>query len=257
MQVKLSAVIITYNEERNIARCLDSLQGVVDEIVVVDSFSEDATKSICLAKGARFIENPFGGHIEQKNYAKAQANSDHLLSLDADEALDDELRESVLKVKQNWKYDAYKMNRLTNYCGHWVRHSGWYPDTKIRLFDRRKGEWGGQNPHDKFIPKKGVKVKWIEGDILHYSFYDREGHLQQIEKFSSIAARALHAKGKKSSLIKRWVNPAARFIKAYFLRLGLLDGKAGFDIARYSAYANHLKYKKLQQLQSVNASDEQ
>ncbi|MAY82665.1 MAG: glycosyl transferase [Flavobacteriales bacterium] len=252
MQIKLSAVVITFNEERNIARCLDSLQSVADEILVVDSFSSDATKQICIEKGARFIENAFGGHIEQKNFAKEQAQYDHVLSLDADEALDEELQTNILKIKENWEHDAYKMNRLTNYCGSWVHHSGWYPDTKIRLFDRRKGEWGGDNPHDKFIPHKGVEVKWISGDILHYSFYDRAGHLQQIEKFSSIAARALHKRGKRSNIIKRWINPAARFIKAYFLRLGFLDGKAGFDIARFSAYANWLKYRKLQELHSVN-----
>jgi len=252
MEVKLSAVIITYNEARNIARCLDSVQKVADEILVVDSFSEDATKQICLKKRASFIEHTFEGHIEQKNYAKAKAKYDHILSLDADEALDEELQANVFKIKQNWEHDAYKMNRLTNYCGAWVHHSGWYPDTKIRLFDRRIGDWGGSNPHDKFIPQKGVKVKWISGDILHYSFYDRAGHLQQIEKFSSIAARALHQKGKRSTFIRRWVNPAARFIKAYILRLGFLDGKAGFDIARFSAYANWLKYQKLRKLQSVN-----
>jgi len=257
MQVKLSAVIITFNEERNIGRCLDSLQDVADEVLVVDSFSEDATKAICLEKGARFLENKFEGHIEQKNWAKERASYDHIISLDADEALDEQLQANILKIKENWQYDAYKMNRLTNYCGSWVRHSGWYPDTKTRLFDRRKGFWGGSNPHDKFIPRKGSKVKWISGDILHYSFYDREGHLQQIEKFSSIAARALHANGKRSSLIKRWVNPAARFIKAYLLRLGFLDGKAGFDIARFSAYANWLKYRKLHQLESVNHGQSQ
>ena len=251
MQVKLSAVIITYNEERNIGRCLESLNAVADEILVVDSFSTDKTEKISLDAGAIFVKNPFEGHIEQKNWAREHATFDHIISLDADEALDEELQKNILKIKDDWKFDAYKMNRLTNYCGHWVKHSGWYPDTKIRLFDRRKGEWGGNNPHDKFIPQKGVKVKWISGDILHYSFYEREDHLRQIEKFSTIAAEALHKKGVKSTVLKRFINPLARFIKAYIIRLGVLDGKAGFDIARYSAYANHLKYSKLKKLQSV------
>lgn len=256
MQIQLSAVIITYNEERNIGRCLDSLVGIADEILVVDSFSEDKTEEISLNKGARFIKHAFEGHIEQKNWAMAQAKYEHVLALDADEALDEELQKNILAIKENWKFEAYKMNRLTNYCGHWVHHSGWYPDTKIRLFDRRKGGWGGSNPHDKFIPKKGEKVKWISGDILHYSFYDREGHLNQIEKFSTIAAQAAFNKGKRSTLIRRFVNPLARFVKAFILRRGFLDGKAGFDIARYSAYANYLKYRKLQQLQSVKSADE-
>lgn len=254
MQVQLSAVIITYNEERNIARCIDSLLPVADEILVVDSFSEDRTEEICLQKGVSFVKHTFEGHIEQKNWAKEQAKFDHIISLDADEALDEELQKNILKIKQNWKHSAYKMNRLTNYCGSWIHHSGWYPDTKTRLFDRKKGEWGGSNPHDKFIPQKGVKVQWISGDILHYSFYDREGHLKQIEKFSTIAAEALYKKGKRSNFIKLFINPIARFIKAYIIRAGFLDGSAGFDIARYSAYANYLKYRKLQKLQSVNNS---
>lgn len=251
MPIQLSAVVITYNEERNIGRCLDSLAGIADEILVVDSFSEDKTEEISLAKGARFIKHAFEGHIEQKNWAMAQAKYEHVLALDADEALDEELKKNILAIKENWEFDAYKMNRLTNYCGHWVHHSGWYPDTKIRLFERGIGYWGGSNPHDKFMPQKGVKVKWISGDILHYSFYDREGHLKQIEKFSTIAAQAAFNKGKRSTLIRRFVNPLARFVKAFILRRGFLDGTAGFDIARYSAYANYLKYRKLLQLQSV------
>lgn len=256
MQVQLSAVIITYNEERNIARCIDSLQSVADEILVVDSFSEDKTEEICKEKGVRFIKHAFEGHIEQKNWSKDQASFDHIISLDADEALDEELQKNIKKIKSNWEFPAYKMNRLTNYCGHWVRHSGWYPDTKIRLFDRRKGKWGGSNPHDKFLLNDRQKAKWISGDILHYSFYDREGHLKQIEKFSTIAAQALYEKGKRSNFLKLFINPIARFLKAYFLRAGFLDGSAGFDIARYSAYANYLKYRKLQKLQSVKASGE-
>ncbi len=258
MQVQLSAVIITFNEERNIGRCIDSLKSVADEILVVDSFSTDRTEEICREKGARFVSHAFEGHIEQKNWAKGEAKFDHVISLDADEALDEELQRNITQIKNDWKCDAYKMNRLTNYCGHWVRHSGWYPDTKIRLFDRRKGDWGGSNPHDKYIPQAGVKVKWISGDILHYSFYTREEHLKQIDKFSTIAANALFKKGKRSNIIKRYINPIARFVKAFIIRLGFLDGKAGFDIARYSAYANHLKYSKLQKLQSVkgSASDE-
>lgn len=251
MQVQISAVIITFNEERNIGRCIDSLRTIADEILVVDSFSNDRTKEICLEKGVRFLENAFEGHIEQKNWAKDHASFDHILSLDADEALDEQLQSEILSIKNNWSFSAYKMNRLTNYCGHWVRYSGWYPDTKVRLFDRREGKWGGTNPHDKFIPNKEVEVKWIPGDILHYSFYSREEHLKQIEKFSTIAANALHKKGKRASLFRRFVNPIARFIKAYLLRLGFLDGKAGFDIARYSAYANFLKYRKLHKLQTV------
>ncbi|MCB0803785.1 MAG: glycosyltransferase family 2 protein, partial [Flavobacteriales bacterium] len=242
MQIKISAVIITFNEERNIERCLLSIKDIVDEIVVVDSYSKDATKSICEKYNVRFIEHPFDGHIEQKNWAKDQATNNYILSLDADEALDKDLQKSVLIAKNDWKYDSYKMNRLTNYCGKWIRHSGWYPDTKLRLFDRRKGEWGGSNPHDKYLPVEGAKIGYLKGDILHYSYYTRQEHLNQLEYFSEIASKDLYQKGKKATYFKLILNPIASFIKAYFLKMGFLDGLAGFHISRLAAYSNYLKY---------------
>ena len=254
MQVKISAVIITFNEEKNIERCLKSLAGLVDEIVVVDSYSKDQTEQICNRYNVRFIQHEFIGHIEQKNWAKDQATFDYILSLDADEALDEELKKSVLKAKENWSFDSYRMNRLTNYCGQWIRHSGWYPDTKLRLFDRRKGIWGGRNPHDKYIPEKGARIGFLQGDILHYSFYTREEHIKQIHYFSDIASKAMLEKGKRSSYLKILIKPIARFVKAYFLHRGFLDGAAGFTISRLSAYANYLKYSKLLKLQGKHAS---
>jgi|SRR5690554_1381621 len=249
MPIKLSVVIITFNEERNIERCILSVQEIADEILVVDSFSTDKTEEICRKYKVRFITHAFEGHIQQKNWAKDQAQYDCILSLDADEALDNTLKKEVKAAKYNWEYSAYKMNRLTNYCGKWIRHSGWYPDTKVRLFDRRTGEWGGTNPHDKYFPDKNVKIGYLKGDILHYSFYTREQHLQQIEKFSSIGAKALFEKGKRSNGVKIIVKPMARFIKAYIIKLGFLDGTAGFTISRLSAYANYLKYVKLKKIQ--------
>ena len=249
MQVQLSAVIITFNEEKNIERCVLSAQKVADEVLVVDSFSKDKTKSICEKLGVRFLEHGFEGHIQQKNWAKSQAKFDYVLSLDADEALDEKLAKEILSTKDNWKSNAYKMNRMTNYCGHWVRHTSWYPDTKIRLFDRRVGKWDGLNPHDEYrLPSKEY-VPHLEGDILHYSFYTKAEHLLQIEKFSSIGAQALLEKGKRSNLVLILIKPLARFIKNYVVRLGFLDGKAGWDISTLSAYANYLKYKKLSRLQ--------
>ncbi|MFT6166698.1 MAG: glycosyltransferase involved in cell wall biosynthesis [Vicingaceae bacterium] len=249
MQVQLSAVIITFNEEKNIERCVLSAQKVADEVLVVDSFSKDKTKLICEKLGVRFLEHAFEGHIQQKNWAKSQAQFDYVLSLDADEALDEKLTKDILSVKHNWKSIAYKMNRMTNYCGYWVRHTSWYPDTKIRLFDRRVGRWDGLNPHDEYrVPSKEY-VPHLEGDILHYSFYTKAEHLLQIEKFSTIGAQALLEKGKRSNLVLIVVKPLARFIKNYVVRLGFLDGKAGWDISTLSAYANYLKYKKLSRLQ--------
>ncbi|MFN9801337.1 MAG: glycosyltransferase family 2 protein, partial [Bacteroidota bacterium] len=145
----ISAAIITYNEEKNIRRCLESLQGVADEIVVVDSGSTDSTAALCSAYGVRILVHPFEGHIQQKNYALNQCTGDWILSLDADEALSPELRASVLRVKNHLTSPAYQVNRLTNYCGHWVRYCGWYPDRKVRLVQRGKARWTGVNPHDR------------------------------------------------------------------------------------------------------------
>jgi len=230
-------------------RCLDSVMGVADDIVVVDSFSKDKTKEICLGKGARFVEHAFEGHIQQKNWAITQAKYPHVLSLDADEALDEKLKQSILKVKENWNRDGYYMNRLTNYCGHWIKHCGWYPDKKLRLWDSRKGEWRGINPHDKYELFEGDKdTGYLQGDILHYSFDSIESHIKQIEYFTDISAKALFEKGKKPNFVKLYLSPAAKFIESYFLKAGFLDGKYGYLVCKNSAWAKKIKYRKLRKL---------
>ena len=151
MGTPISAVIITYNEELNLERCLLSLQGIADEIIVVDSFSTDKTVEIAKNFGAHVFQQVFLGYVEQKNFALSKTNYLHVLSLDADEEISEKLRESILEVKENWTHDGYYFNRLTNYGGKWIKHTSWYPSKKLRLWDKRKGEWGGMNPHDKFI----------------------------------------------------------------------------------------------------------
>ncbi|MBL7932668.1 MAG: glycosyltransferase family 2 protein [Bacteroidia bacterium] len=253
--IKLSAVIITFNEERNIERCLISLKPIADEIVVLDSFSTDKTEEICLKHGVKFFQHVFDGHIQQKNRAITYASNDHVLSLDADEALDEKLQRSIAEVKNNFKLQGYYMNRLTNYCGHWVRHCGWYPDEKLRLWDRRKGEWRGVNPHDKYELFDGdKKAGHLKGDILHYSYYSVADHYKQVEYFTNIASKAYYEKGKKAPIYKLIVNPIAKFVDHYLLHLGFLDGKAGYLISRISAYATWLKYKKLRNLYYQKAS---
>src|SRR5258706_12624584 len=143
----ISDVIITYNEEKKIGRCIDSLKGVADEILVIDSFSTDGTEALCLQKGVRFIKNEFEGYTEQKNFGNKQSQYDFILSLDADEELSAELKKSILDVKNHLEFDGYTMNRLSNYCGKWIHHSGWYPDPKLRLWRRAKGECGGNFVH--------------------------------------------------------------------------------------------------------------
>jgi glycosyltransferase involved in cell wall biosynthesis len=241
----LSAVIITYNEEKNIARCLESVKDLADEIIVVDSFSTDATEEICARYHVKFITHAFAGHIEQKNYAAHIATHDWVLSLDADEALTPELKESIRKVLENPQCNAYKMNRLTFYCGRWIRHCGWYPDAKARLWIRHSGAWGGINPHDRWeLHDRGEPYGKLKGDLLHYSYYTVSDHLKQIEYFTEIAAKAEAALGKTPSIPKILLGPAVKFIQSYFFRLGFLDGYHGFVICRLSAMASFIKYVK-------------
>jgi glycosyltransferase involved in cell wall biosynthesis len=247
--IKLSVVIIAYNEEKNIERCLISVKDVADEIVVLDSFSTDRTEEICKKYGVKFFQHKFDGHIEQKNRAITHASNPYVLSLDSDEALDADLINSIKEVKKNFAKEGYYMNRLTNYCGHWVKHCGWYPDKKLRLWESKKGSWTGINPHDKYELLNGdQQAGYLRGNILHYSYYSVEDHYKQVDYFTNISAHAYFKKGSGAPFFKLFVNPIAKFVDHYFLKLGFLDGKAGYLISRISAYATYLKYKKLRTL---------
>jgi glycosyltransferase involved in cell wall biosynthesis len=246
--LKLSVVVITLNEEKNIARCLESVKDIADEIVIVDSFSTDRTEEICQAYKARFIKHEFKGHIEQKNWAIEQATHLHVLSLDADEELSERLKKSILEVKGNWKYDGYYFNRLTNYCGKWIRHTSWYPARKLRLWDKSKGKWGGVNPHDKFKLEKGATKKFLKGDLLHYSYYSINEHVAQINNFSTIVANAYFKDNKRASYFNIVFHPVWRLFRDYVIKLGFLDGFYGLVVSVNSAHETFLKYIKLRNL---------
>ena len=221
---------------------------MVDEIVVVDSFSTDRTEEICRLKGARFFQHAWSGYAEQKNYANSLALHDTILSIDADEALSEELRDSILKVKDNMLYDGYSMNRLTNYCGKWIRHGSWYPDRKIRIFDRRKGRWEGAI-HEEFIFEGQVKIQFLKGDLLHYSYFSIPDHIRQADHYTDITSKLAFDRGKRSNLVKIIFSPVIKSIRDYFLLLGFLDGYYGMVVCRISAKATFLKYVKLRRLQ--------
>ena len=251
----ISAVIITWNEEKHIGQCLESVTNVVDEIVVVDSFSTDHTGEICKQYGARFIEHPFEGHIEQKNFALGQASFDHVLCLDADEELSEEMQASVKEVKQKWTHDAYSFNRLTWYCGKWIRHSTWYPSKKVRLVDRRKAQWEGINPHDCLRLAPGTSQKHLKGDLLHYSYETVDEHIQKIVRYAELASQAYYRAGKRSNYVRMLVNPAWRFLRDYVLELGFLDGRQGLIIARLSARETFCKYSNIRELYRKNKKE--
>lgn len=244
--VSLSVVIITFNEEANIGRCLAALGGVGNEVLVVDSFSTDRTVEICQAHGARVVQNAFAGYVEQKNFATAEAQFDYILQLDADEVLTDALRAEVTQIKANWLHAGYTLPRLTGYCGHWVRHGGWYPDRKLRLYDRRRGRWAGLLLHERYELNAGETTSALHADLLHYSYHSIEQHVGQLNKFTSIAAAELALRGKvRVSWAQLLLKPLWRFGHGYFFRLGFLDGFAGLCIAGISAWGVFLKFAKL------------
>jgi glycosyltransferase involved in cell wall biosynthesis len=245
---KISVVIITLNEERNLERCLNSVTEIAEEILIVDSFSTDRTEEIARKYQARFIQHEFQGYIEQKKWATQQAKYDYILSLDADEALSDELKKSILEVKNNWTHDGYTFNRLTNYCGKWIKHTSWYPSRKLRLFDRRKGQWQGIKVHEKFVMDKNASIKHIKGDLLHYSFYTIGQQIEQINKFSEMQSAAFYFKGNKFNNYHIVVRPFWRFFRDYFIKFGFLDGIYGFVISLNGAYEVFLKYLKLKKI---------
>ncbi len=250
--MKLSVVIITFNEERNIGRCIDSVKNIADEIIVLDSLSTDHTTIIAESKGAKVHQQPFLGYVEQKNKALDYCSHEFVLSLDADEAIDNVLENSIMRVKKSASTPLiYSMNRCTNYCGKFIRHGSWYPDRKIRLFKRSAVEWGGVNPHDKIILKENITVTHLKGDILHYSYNSIEEHVIQNNRFSTISAETLYSRGKRTSIFKLVVHPFWAFLVSFLIRRGFMDGFYGFVIALNVAHLSFLKHAKLYQKQKL------
>lgn len=246
--IQISVVVITLNEERNIARCLQSVQRIADEILVIDSLSTDNTVNISKQHGAKIILQPFLGYVAQRNFANEQANHDWVLVLDADEVISEKLEQSILQIKQTTPaYTAYKFSRLTNYCGTWIKHSGWYPDKKIRLINRKSGHWAGQKVHEYWQQNQQEPVGALKGDILHYSFYTISQHIRQMEHFSELWARAAAENGKNCSLFKIWIGPKWNFITNFIFRLGFLDGYPGYLVCKYNAFYTSIKYAKTRQ----------
>jgi len=245
---KISAVIITYNEEKLIGKCLASIDGIADEIIVVDSFSTDGTEEVCKKYNVRFVKNKFDGFRDQKNFALRLATYKNILSLDADEALSDRLRESILSIKtQPWKYDGYFFNRRNNYCGTWIRFSEWYPDRQLRLFYSDQGQWGELNLHEKFIMSNGSKIGKLKGDLLHWPFISLQDHLDKIEKYTLLGAEEFYKAGRKATIFTPYIHCFWAFFRTYIVKGGFLDGRNGYLICSLYAKSNLTKYKKLRE----------
>lgn len=241
----LSVVVITKNEAKNVGKCLESLLGVADDIVVVDSYSTDDTEMICKRYPVRFMQRTWAGYAETKNWANEQAASDWILSIDADEALSPELRASINLIKKEQPGAFCSFARLTWYCGKWIRHGGWYPDVKVRIFDRRYARWVGGFVHETLQYSSDIKCLKLKGDLLHYNFRSIDEHIEQVNAYSSLAAAERIARGEKASLGKLLLSPLFTFLKMYIFRLGFLDGWHGLVIAVNSAYVRFLRYAKM------------
>ncbi len=243
---RISAVIITYNEERNIARSITSLKNVADEVVVIDSFSTDNTVAIAEGLGAKVYQYAFKGYGEQKNNAINHAQYDWILNIDADEALSAQLEASLLDAKNAPKFDAYQFNILPNYCGKWIRHCGWYPAPKVRFWNKLKASMSNDKVHESLaLNDSSAKIGFLHGDLFHYSYHTISDHIRKIETYSEIGARFDVQRGKTCSLLKLLVIPRLEFFQLYIFKGGFLDGYYGFVICKNSSFASYVKYLKI------------
>jgi len=243
--ISISATIITLNEEAQIENCILSMQQVADEIIVVDDFSEDKTAEIATSCGAKVIQHKFEDFEKQKNFAGANAQYNWILNLDADERLSKELQESIINFKQNTTVDACKMTRL-NFIGEdAIKRCGWYPDKKLRLYNKLKAAWAGGPVHEHVKLQKGAAVKVLKGDIIHYSFKNRAAVKMRLQGYAKRIAQENYNNGKKTNLLKIYTRPVFQFLKLYFLKSGFLDFKNGFFVSKAVARERFLREKYL------------
>ena len=260
--MQLSATLITLNEERRLPRALASLSEIADEILVVDSGSADRTREIAAQHGARVISHPWEGYARQKNFAASQAKFDWILSLDADEVVTPELAAELREIKErgpesgNEAAVGFRMPRLPWYRGRWIRHSGWYPDHKLRLYDRRRARWVGDYVHES-VQADGP-VRTLRGDLHHFTCDSLDDHFRTVDRYTTLAAQEAYAQSKSNRKTTGWIlsralamtiaGPPWKFLETYFLRQGFRDGLAGVIIAGMAGYYVHEKYAKLWRL---------
>lgn len=249
MKNKLSVVIITKNEASNIGSCLDAAIAVSDDIWIIDSGSTDETINISREKGAHVVEGEWKGYGAMKNWGNSFCTNDWILSIDADEVLSPELIHSInqLSLKED---KVYLLDRITYYDGQWIKHCGWYPDWKPRLFNRNHARWLDDLIHEELTYDSSYKMSSVKlvGYLYHYSYPTLQHHLSKIDHYSKLSAEALFLKGKRSNFFKQYFSPIIRFLKTYFIKMGFRDGKAGWSIASHDALLVYKKYKLLKKM---------
>jgi glycosyltransferase involved in cell wall biosynthesis len=240
--IKISATIITFNEERNIARVIESLR-CCDEILVLDSGSNDRTVEIATNLGARVVEASWHGYAAQKNIAAELAGHDWILGLDADESLSEALEAEIWQIKKNGpRYDGYTVPRLAQYLGRWILHSGWHPDRKVRLFDRRKAKWIGQFVHESVVVEG--RIGHLKSNLLHFTCNSLSEHLRTMDSYTTLAAQEIVSRGKTVTFTRLLLEPLWTFFQTYVMKRGFLDGVEGLAIAYMAAIYNFVKYAK-------------
>jgi len=244
----ITAVIITHNEARNIQRCLASLKTVADEIIVIDSFSTDDTVAICKKEGAIVKQQAWSGFGPQKNAGIQLASHEYILSLDADEALDEDLKATILAAKKESLQGVYDFTRLNFYYGKFLRHGVEYPDFKIRLFPKTTVRWNDELVHETLLVPADLPKTRLKGHLLHYTYFTIQEHIAKANKYTDLGAELNFQKGKRASWFKIVFGPFATFMQAFIFKGGFLDGGHGFIVAVFHAHGTFMKYAKLWQL---------
>jgi len=251
---KVSVVIIVYDEERNLPVCLDTVSWA-NEIVVVDSYSQDRTVEVARKYTDAIYQREYQGHIDKKRFAVSKASHDWVFSIDADERATPELVEEIRAVltKGGDGHVAYTMPRITWHLGRWIRHGEWHPDRVTRLFRKSRMRYEGTEPHDRVVIDG--PTGHLKGNLLHYNYRDFAHQIQTVQAYSDVAARAMFAENSRTGILNLVFRPAFRFLKCYFLKLGILDGWPGLIMAITSAFYVHAKYAKLYELQKVRTRE--
>lgn len=257
---KITATILTFNEEKRIAACLDSLRDIADEIVVVDSYSTDRTPEICRSYGCRFSQRRLAGYGAQRQYATSLASYSYVLSIDADEVLSPALRSSLIKLKkEGFRHRVYAFSRLNFYCGIPVKGCGWYPDVQIRLFDKRYANWNLHDIEEKVIFRDTVRPDMLDGDILHYRCSSPSEFLTTEQQHARIRAKVLATKYNSISRLRPVFEGTKAYLNCLLFEGGIFDGRAGMAISANRYRMSHFAYTEARRLlkksdQSVSQS---
>jgi len=252
--MKITACIITLNEERDLPRCLTSIAPLVDEILIVDSGSTDATADIAQNYRARFLRQEWLGYVGQKNFALDLATHPWVLSIDADEEISPELADSISSLKSSPAVDlpdspdGYEFSRVVFYLNRWIRHGDWYPDRLVRLFRRNKVRFSGGHVHERLEISGSTLL--LPGDLRHFTYDSAADRAERCAKYAALWAQSAHEQGKHANFLSAPIHAAARLAKGFLLKRGFLDGAVGWDIAMGNAREVWLKYHLLRQLQS-------